>query len=202
MNTSLQSANHGDSITLSGSLSELMTIPVLRTNFFAIVTQITICNFCFFFLVFILKSLKGNMVTNTLISYITQIVANAFCAPIYSYLGPTKGFTLCYAVSTVGIVAMIFNFDNQDVVPIFLCLAVLGNTCAFGLSFITHTYLTPTLLSASSFGLANVIARFFGIFAPQVAEIDFPAPEIMFIVLQVVAFVSCQLIETKLPKFN
>lgn len=71
MNTSSYSASQEGSITLSGSLSELMTIPILRNNFFAIVTQITICNFCFFFLVFILKSLKGNMVKNTLISYLT-----------------------------------------------------------------------------------------------------------------------------------
>jgi len=97
---------------------------------------------------------------------------------------------------------MMLNFDNEELVPVFLGLAVLGNTCAFGLSFITHTYLTPTLLSASSFGLANVIARFFGIFAPLIAEIDFPAPEVMFIVLQVIAIITCQMIETKLPKFN
>ena len=97
---------------------------------------------------------------------------------------------------------MMLNFDNQELVPIFLGLAVFGNTCAFGLSFIAHTYLTPTLLSASSFGLANVVARFFGIFAPQVAEIEFPAPEVVFIVLQLVAIAVCQTIETKLPKFK
>jgi len=97
---------------------------------------------------------------------------------------------------------MMLNFDNQDLVPVFLGLAVLGNTCAFGLSFIAHTYLTPTLLSASSFGLANVVARFFGIFAPQVAEIEFPAPEVVFIVLQLVAIAVCQRIETTLPKFK
>ena len=172
-----------ETITLSGSLSDLMTIPVLRSNFFAIVSQITICNFCFFFLIFILKSLNGSMVKNTLILFITQMVASSFCAPIYNYLGPIKGFLLCYIVTIIGVAAMMFNINNVDYMPIFLCISVLGNTCGFGLSFITHTYLTPTMISAGSFGIANVIARFFGIFAPQIAEIEFPAPELVVIVL-------------------
>jgi len=186
---------------LTGELSQLYTIPSLRNNVLVLMSLLSISVFCSFLQVFQLKNLKGSLVQNTLICFTTQFFANASGGVVQSYFGTKNAFTISYLIGCVGATALLLNWDNARIFPVLIITSVFGVSASFNLCFIANSELIPTLLSASVFGYCNVIARLFGVFAPQAAELDFPTPEVMLIVFTIVAAILAQRIDTNSPKY-
>ena len=164
-------------------------------------SQLSICVFCSFLQVFQLKNLKGNLVENTLICFSTQFLAMTSAGVMHSYFGTKTTFTISYMIGCVGAISLIIFQENAELCPILIIVSVFGVSAAFGLCFIANTELIPTILSATVFGYCNVIARMFGILAPQVAELDHPTPEVMIAILTLLASIIAQKFDTNQPKY-
>ena len=74
------------------------------------------------------------------------------------------------------------------------------NSC-FTIIYIGHIDLFPVVFSTTSMGTVNIFARFFTIFAPIVAEVKEPVPEILFTTLCVTAAVVSYFVRKKTEKF-
>ena len=128
-------------------------------------------------------------------------MANGSAGVVQTLFGTKKAFTLCYLVGCLGATAMLLNWDNARIFPALLITSVFGVAASFNLCFIANSELIPTLLSASAFGFCNVAARLLGVFAPQAAELDFPAPEAILIGFTIVAAILAQALDISPPKY-
>jgi hypothetical protein len=59
----------------------------------------------------------------------------------------------------------------------------------------------PTIFAATAMGIMNLVARGLGMFAPEVAEMDFPKPQLTFLILTFFGIIISQQFITNLPKF-
>ena len=78
--------------------------------------------------------------------------------------------------------------QTTQMMPFFLILTRTGSNGLFAICYVATASMFPTLFSASAFGICNITARIFTIFAPQVAEMAAPYP--MMILSLLSAFAS------------
>ena len=76
---------------------------------------------------------------------------------------------------------------TEYVVPVCLFVMNFGTSATFGNLYIGHMDLFPVVFSSTSMGICNVFARFTTVFAPIVANVDEPTPEIIFTTLTFIA---------------
>ena len=86
-------------------------------------------------------------------------------------------------------------------VPACLFVMNFGTSATFGSLYIGHMDLFPVVYNTTSMGLCNILARFCTIFAPLVAEIKEPTPEIVFTSLSVAAVIVTLFIKKKTSTF-
>ena len=67
--------------------------------------------------------------------------------------------------------------------------------------FIASVQLMPTVLAASAFGIANIVANLLSILSSLIAEIEYPVPLLVNIGCAMFASISACYIIEKLPKF-
>ena len=86
--------------------------------------------------------------------------------------------------------------DDDSYVPVmvFSMIQMLCLQSVFVTVYQSHPPLFPTLFSARSMGISNIVARLVTILAPIVAEIDYPVPTIIILILSVVAGVCSSFI--------
>lgn len=95
-----------------------------------------------------------------------------------------------------GICYLIFyNTDLPWVIPVLLCVRV-GGAMSFNIGYVSVARLFPTRFVATVFGLVNLVANFFTIAAPMVAEMSEPIPFVWFVCNTVFGLYFCnQLVE-------
>ena len=191
-----------DAIKLEGIISEIFRIRQIRTNFFSLMTILTSSSFCYFLIGFQMKVVPGNLVYLTMVSQLSDAVANFQSGFLYKKTGPRLGFFSMFTLSSVGSLCLLLLWNQSPyLILCFIILAKLGITSAFNMAFISFMQLIPTILCSTVFGFCNVTARVATVLSSQVAEIDpFTAISINlgFVALSIIA--SAFLI-SKLPKF-
>lgn len=76
-----------------------------------------------------------------------------------------------------------------------------GSSATFGNLYIGHMDLFPVVFSTTSMGICNIVARLCTIFAPIVAEIDEPTPEILITILLGAAMIISLFIRNKTNQY-
>ena len=69
-------------------------------------------------------------------------------------------------------------------------LAKYGISAALVIIYVAHPKMFPTLFSVTSLGIVNIVSRFMTIFAPMVAEVEFPVPMLTFTILCLASVIS------------
>ena len=109
---------------------------------------------------------------------------------IYLYMGPKYAFLSCYLLSAVGSGLLTAFWTNESLIPVFISMAKFGMATCFNMVFIASVQLVPTLFAASAFGFCNVAARTVTMMSSLVANLDYPTPLVVNIVVALCAAVA------------
>jgi len=122
-------------IYLDGVQAELCRIWQLRRNLIILIALLSSSSFCFYFVNFLMKSVPGNLITNTILSQSSEIVARALGGLIYFKFGVRFSFILMYAISTVGSLFLLIFF-NESFAPVFIIFTKFGVSAVINLLLI------------------------------------------------------------------
>mmetsp|Transcript_11709 Transcript_11709/g.15902 ORF Transcript_11709/g.15902 Transcript_11709/m.15902 type:complete len:158 (+) Transcript_11709:1189-1662(+) len=123
----------------------------------------------------------------------TDVVAAVAAGQFVKLVSPKKLFFSYALLSALAGICLTLLVDKENPnwsIPVLVGLARLGVSCSFVTIYMTHPGYFPTLFAVTSMGIANLACRLVVIFAPMVAELDFPTPIIIFSLLQFLACIS------------
>ena len=166
----------------------------------------TITSFCFYLGKFQLKQVAGSIYVNSLASSIADTLARPVAYFVYRKLGTRVSLLGLFTVAALGSAPVIYSemasqTYREYIVPICLFIMNSGLSSCFLILYIGHIDLFPIVFLTTSMGSVNIIARFFSIFAPMVAEISEPVPEILFTLLCIIAVAVSYFVRKKTEKF-
>lgn len=163
--------------------------PTILINLILMIVMWTASSFCYYFITFFLKYIPGNIYVNTSISSISEIIAYVFSGSLMKILGTKVSYLIAWAVAILGGVLMVC-FSNVDAaMGVFVLLSKFGVSFSFNNSYLATPMMFPVSLTATAFGLCNMVARLSTILSPVVAEFPFPSPMIVFTIVCIIAFV-------------
>lgn len=139
-------------------------------------------------------------------SSISDTVARPIGYLLIKYFKAKKSFIILFATSFIGSFPVMFSVGasagfEDYVVPVCLFIMNLGTSATFGNLYLGHMDLFPVVFSTTSMGVCNILARFCTVFAPIVAEIEPPTPEIIFTTLVGAGFVMALFVRKKTAKY-
>lgn len=134
--------------------------------------------------------LEGSLITNTIISQVSEFTAYILSSVIYLYLGPKPAFLSMYLLSVIGSGMLIKFWTDVSLIPIFITMAKFGISACFNMVFIASVELVPTLFTASAFGFCNVSARMVTMMSSLVAELPYPVPLVVNMIVALIAAVA------------
>jgi len=130
---------------------------------------------------FYLKYLPGNIYNNNLASTVSEFLAIIVSAVLYKKLGLKLSFTILYSISVFGGLMILFiGVDSTFWMPFFVLFAKFGISGGLNLCYNSTVFIFPTLFCATAIGICNFFSRLITIWAPLVAEKDWPLPMILF----------------------
>lgn len=148
--------------------------------------------------VYILKYLPGDVFVNTLTTNSADIPIVVLGGLAYKYMGLKYSTFAAFIVATVGSVGMlIFSVRYPDSVAPLIMLAKGGVKMTFNIVYLANAQIFPAIFAGTAFGICNIGAKLATIFAPYMAEVDPPAPMIVFTILSSIAALLSLLIRTK-----
>ena len=163
---------------------------------------LTSSSFCYFLINFSMKVVPGNLIYLTMVSQLSDAVANFQSGFLYKKTGARLGFISMYALSGCGSLCLLMFWSGSPyLILCFIVLAKLGITSAFNMAFISFMQLVPTILCSTVFGFCNGVARVATVLSSQVAEIDHVTATSINLGFVSLAIVAAALLVTKLPKF-
>ncbi len=113
-----------------------------------------------------------NVITLNIADVIINVAAGAILGRV----------NLRYAVCSASILILVGGIliscarPTTGMMPFFLILTRGGAGGLLAICYVATASMFPTLFSASAFGICNIAARSFTIFAPQIAEMAAPKP--------------------------
>ena len=143
---------------------------------------------------------------NSIASSIADTVCRPFGYFAYKKLGAKTALTGFFGMAGLGSFPVIWaemaseNY-RKYFVPFCLFLMNSGTSASFGNLYIGHMDLFPVVFSSTSMGICNILARFTTIFAPMLAEVKEPVPEIIFTILCGVALTVSLFIRNKTANY-
>ena len=132
---------------------------------------------------FAIKYYPGSFSANALAAVLTATTAPLVPPILLSFMTPKQLFVRAFTLVGVIYIAMALRFgpdaDNEE-----SKVGVLGCICCFNLLqgiifttvYSTHPTMFPTMFAATSMGISNFGAGVAVIFAPFLAEFDYPVP--------------------------
>lgn len=172
-------------------------------NLILLAVMISTASFCFFNFNFLMKNVKGSIITNSLCSAGSELIANLTSGFILQKYGPRRSFLWLYVSSLIGTILLIAAITNDQLglLIIFIPLAKFGCAAAFNMCFIANVQLIPTLFASTVFGICNVISRSITIAAPLVAEMPGSAPLIINAIAVTIAAMVATRFAEKQPRY-
>jgi hypothetical protein len=152
--------------------------------------------FCFYMISFELKYLPGNIFVNTYASAFGDLASTIVSGIVVRYLGIKYTLIASYSMATLGaFLICIWGWNTQEqnkwIMPSLVLFAKFGISAAFNIVYIGNSALFPTLFTATSLGICNVLARTATIFAPFVAEIDGVTPMWIVVGITGITTIAC-----------
>lgn len=145
----------------------------------------------YYLISFFLKYVPGNIYVNTTASTLAEVVGSLTSGIVYKIFGPKVAFCMSFGVAAGGgLLLILFPDTNVYLVAFFVLVAKFGITFAFVMVYIITPTLFPTSLTATAFGICNVIARFTTIVSPILAELPNPTPMLCYTGFAVAGLIS------------
>ena len=185
-----------------GTLKELLEEKDIMVNLFLMAIIWTSCAFSYYLAMFKVTFVAGNVFRNA----VSQSMADAISRPTayiaYKYSNTKKVMFLFFMISALGSIPVIFSQGTSEgfkkyIVPVCLWIGNFGSCANFSNLFIGHLDLFPLVFATTTMGICNVIARGLTVFAPLVAEVEEPYPEIIYTVLCFMAAITSFFIREK-----
>jgi len=165
------------------SLKELFKNRRLAINLLSTIVAWTVSSFNFYLITFYLKYFRGNIYENSLVFAASDFVGYIVSGFVMKKTTTRWALVIGTSLSGAGGLMYMFLYRVVDLVPVMITFARVGNTMGFNVIYCANARLFPTKFVATSFGIANFIARVLTIGAPLVAEIKDPWPFSVFLVL-------------------
>ncbi len=106
-------------------------------------------------------------------------------------MGGRLSLVVSFSIAAFSGSCLLFVGNNPTLVPFFLFWARLGVAAVCNVNTIVNITVFPVDFRTTSFGICNIFARAAAIVAPLMAELAYPTPFIILIVLTALnAFVS------------
>ena len=164
---------------------------MIRINLFFMTIIWVSCTFSFYMLAYKVKYFPGSLNMNQAASLIAEATAYISVGFLATKYRAKPLFTVFFSMSAVSGLLIILTGSNANAIFVILVLlAKFGVSAAFGLVYIAHPKMFPTLFSVSSMGIVNFISRLVTIAAPMIAEIAFPVPMLIFTAMCVISAIS------------
>ena len=163
------------------SVHDIIADPVLKKNLWASCFVWLLSGFNFYLITFYLKNIPGSVYLNSVLFALADMCAFLSSGIILKFFKIHQGLTLSYTMSFIGgcCYLIFYNTDLPWVIPVLLCVRV-GGAMSFNIGYVSVARLFPTRFVATVFGLVNLVANFFTIAAPMVAEMGEPIPFVWF----------------------
>lgn len=135
------------------------------------------------------KYLPGDVFDNVIAISVTDVVSNLAAGFILGKINLRYSICFVSIITFVGGLLIASAPQTTQMMPFFIILIRTGANGLFAICYVATASMFPTLFSASAFGICNVAARTFTIFAPQVAEMAAPYPMMILSLLSIFASV-------------
>jgi len=142
---------------------------IILLNLVLMIILWTVTSFDYYLITFYMNYIPGNLYINTSISTISELIAYGFSGFFYNAFGGKKAFVLSFALSALGGFLIAFLPDAGTMTAVFVLLAKFGISFAFNLVYLITPALFPVEITATAFGICNVVARFSTILSPILA---------------------------------
>ena len=189
-----------------GTISELFKEKAIMKNLIFMTFIWTITSFAFYLGKFQIKTVAGDIYINSLTSSVADIVSRPCGLLLYRCMPTQRVIVAFFIIALIGSSPVIFSEYaspeyKEYVVPGCLLILNFGITGNFGNLYIGHLDLFPNVFSGTTMGICNVVARFCTIFAPIVAEVKQPIPEITLTSLCIIAIILALFVRNKSNTF-
>lgn len=166
---------------LNGTLKDLVKIRRHLINLIIMVAVWIASSFNFYLINFQLKYIPGNVFLNTFVSALSELPAIILGGIMYQKVGLKITLVTCFSIAIVGSISLlIFSEVHKDLIPIFVLLAKAGVSGTFNLCYLANAQIFPAIFAGTAFGFCNIGAKLATILAPMIAEVNPPAPMIIF----------------------
>jgi hypothetical protein len=128
----------------------------------------------FYTIQFNLKYLPGNIYTNTYMMYIAAVTGSLSAGYLLKHISLKRMLISCNLTMCIGVLLILgFGFEHESewLLPFLLLLSIFGCSQGFNTIYQGNNRLFPTLFTATSIGICNLIARGVTIASPEIAEI-------------------------------
>jgi hypothetical protein len=181
----------------TGSIKDLVKVKRHFYNLIILLFAWIASSFNVYLLNYILKYLPGDIFVNAITTNSADIPIVIMGGLAYSTLGLNRSLCFAFLFATVGSVALLFfSARYPDVVPIMVLLAKGGVKMTFNIVYFANSHIFPAIFAGTAFGICNLGAKLATILSPYMAEVDPPAPMIVFTILAITASVLSLFIKT------
>lgn len=170
---------------------------VILWNLMLMIVLWSVASLDYYLISFMLKYVPGNVYINASVSTISEIVGTMISGFVYKVLGPKMAFGISFSISALGgfLIALMPNV-NTYLIALYVLIAKFGITFAFSMVYLITPTLFPTEVTATVFGICNVVARFATILSPILAEFAEPTPMLCYSFTAIAGLVASLLVVT------
>ena len=137
-----------------------------------------VTSFAGYLTMFYLKYVPGNIFINNGLASCAEPPSHFISGYILKKFRLKTALVFTYSCALVFTV-LIF-YDGPLMIVIAVAMARFGMTASFNMVYLGNNELFPPIYLSTSFGVCNLTARLTTILSPQVAEIPFPIPNLVF----------------------
>lgn len=186
----------------SNSFREYLRVCSNLTNLMMFVYLFSAASFNFYVINFFLKYIPGNVYVNVIVASVANSISCYVAGSLVVKMGSQNGmcltFGLCFSASILLLTAE--SADFVSLIPFLVLIAMFGVSSAFTMLYMCTLQYFPNQFMGTVFGICNVTARSVTIFAPMVAEVPTPMPELMIILSCLGAIIATRFL--KLPNLK
>ena len=141
------------------------------------------------------------MIRNTVTTQAIELVGCYTGSYIFERFGFYKTNIFLFGSSAVSLLFMILFKHDKNLTTLFITLTKFGIGATFNLVYVYIVKYMPTIVSGSAFGIISCIGRGCAMASSHVAELTFPLPSLILMIVTLVAAAITPLFVTDLPHF-
>ena len=143
--------------------------------------------FNYFLINFRMKYIKGNIFVNTTVASASEIVAYILGGICYQKIGIRFTLIGAFAISCCGAISLTIWANQDDYIPLMILATRFGVSATISICYLANAQLFPAIFAGTAIGICNIFAKMSTIIAPMLAEVNGPAPMIVFAIITGIA---------------